>query len=231
MGTFFKEQLHLKEPFQTFKSLTPLQHTTRTDRMKFLLPILLISLAALCNIQPATAQAEAEVEALEVQAPAAANTAEEEAQVEAGYEGDETNDEQLSVDEQQLMDETIEELIELTESDGNESGMTRGATVMLRSTRRERVKIAKAAKFFRMADTNRSGKLYWGEFWGALYRLMKHKGYKASQINRHKPHVKKMFYKLAGRDRLISWGEVRRSIKRAESVRARSIFDSIKGLL
>merc|ERR1711997_839479 len=61
MGTFFKEQLHLKEPFQTYWSLTPLQHTTRTDRMKFLLPILLISLAALCNIQPAATQDEAPV--------------------------------------------------------------------------------------------------------------------------------------------------------------------------
>merc|ERR1711997_554191 len=215
MGTFFKEQLHLKEPFQTYKSLTPLQHTTRTNRMKFLLPILLISLAALCNIQPAAAQAEAEVEALEVQAPAAANTAEEEAQVEAGYEGDETDDEQLSVDEQQLMDETIEELIELTESDGNESGMTRGATVMLRWTYRQRVKIVKAAKFFRYADTNRSGKLYWGEFWAAIYKLMRSKGYTAGHINRYKPQVKRMFYKMAGSDRLISWREVLRHIKRA----------------
>merc|ERR1711997_1304997 len=40
----------LKKPFQTFKSCTPIQRTTRTVRMKFLLPfLLLISLAALCN--------------------------------------------------------------------------------------------------------------------------------------------------------------------------------------
>merc|ERR1711997_1369192 len=40
----------LKKPFQTFKSCTPIQRTTRTGRVKFLLPfLLLISLAALCN--------------------------------------------------------------------------------------------------------------------------------------------------------------------------------------
>merc|ERR1711997_330947 len=40
----------LKNPFQTFNSCAPIQRTTRTGRMKFLLPfLLLVSLAALCN--------------------------------------------------------------------------------------------------------------------------------------------------------------------------------------
>merc|ERR1711997_1304965 len=52
MGTFFKEQKHLKEPFQTFKSLTPIQLTKRTVRMKYLLPILILSLAVLVTCQP-----------------------------------------------------------------------------------------------------------------------------------------------------------------------------------
>merc|ERR1711997_507156 len=52
MGTFFKEQKHLKEPFQTFKSLTPIQLTKRTVRMKCLLPILILSLAVLVTCQP-----------------------------------------------------------------------------------------------------------------------------------------------------------------------------------
>merc|ERR1711997_1324309 len=49
MGHSSRSSSTLKKPFQTFKSFIPIQHTTRTGRMKFLMPILLISLAALCN--------------------------------------------------------------------------------------------------------------------------------------------------------------------------------------
>merc|ERR1711997_1370991 len=50
MGTFFKEQLHLKRtPPKYSKVFTPIQLTTRIGKMKCLLPILIISLAALCN--------------------------------------------------------------------------------------------------------------------------------------------------------------------------------------
>merc|ERR1711997_764627 len=58
MGHSSRSSSTLKKPFQTFKSFTPIQHTTRTGRMKFLIPILLISLAALCNGDAALAKTE-----------------------------------------------------------------------------------------------------------------------------------------------------------------------------
>merc|ERR1711997_249287 len=150
MGTFFKEQLHLKEPFQTFKSLTPLQHPTRTDRMKFLLPILLISLAALCNIQPAAAEEEAEaqgcgVECKEVPAPEGSVTPE------------------------------LEEKVKDEES-------TKGHSVQRRWTYRQKIALRKWAAFFKYADTNRTGQVTWSEFWVAVYKILRHKGYSASTI-------------------------------------------------
>merc|ERR1711997_1238399 len=58
MGQSSRSSSTLKKTFQTFKSFTPIQRTTRTGRMKCLLPIVIISLAALCS-----ASAELEVEA------------------------------------------------------------------------------------------------------------------------------------------------------------------------
>merc|ERR1711997_46145 len=212
MGTFFKEQLHLKEPFQTFKSLTPLQHTTRTDRMKFLLPILLISLAALCHIHPAAAQEIAQEETQQ--------EAQEAAQVEEEVEqGVETDDEPLTVDELQEIVETIDnivtedELIDVPESVGNESGMTtRGATIMLRWTYRQRVYLRKSYVFFKKADRNHTGKLTWAEFWRAYYWRNRRAGNPHWKIMKYKWYTKKTFYKLAGRDRLLSWAEVVRHV-------------------
>merc|ERR1711997_17991 len=49
MGQSSRSSSTLKKTFQTFKSFTPIHRTTRTGRMKCLLPILIISLAALCS--------------------------------------------------------------------------------------------------------------------------------------------------------------------------------------
>merc|ERR1711997_845988 len=56
MGHSSRSSSTFKNSFQTFKSFTPIQHTTRTGRMKLLLPILIISLAALCNARVAERQ-------------------------------------------------------------------------------------------------------------------------------------------------------------------------------
>merc|ERR1711997_222254 len=209
MGTFFKEQLHLKEPFQTFKSLTPIQHTTRTDRMKFLLPILLISLAALCNIQPAAANT---ARILKREAPE--EEAQEAAQVEEEVEhGEGIDDEQLSNDDHQLLVETIDELVD--DEPQSESGVrTTGDMVMLRWTYRQRVYLRKAAAFFRKADTNHTGQLTWTEYWRAVYWSLRKKGYSHGTIMKYKSAIKRTFYKLAGRNRLLSWAEVKREVAR-----------------
>merc|ERR1711997_435445 len=183
MGTFFKEQLHLKEPFQTFKSLTPIQHTTRTDRMKFLLPILLISLAALCNIQPAAAQEIAQGEA------------QEEAQGEAPV--DEIDDEQL-MDE---MDQWIEEMLEQEDdesfddesSSSDDESSSSDVTMRRYRNPRQRVALKKWAAFFRIADTNRTGALTWGEFWRAFVKINLKKGYSYATIYRYKSRVLRSF--------------------------------------
>merc|ERR1711997_32529 len=175
MGTFFKEQLHLKEPFQTYRSLTPLQHTTRTDRMKFLLPILLISLAALCNIQPAQGQA---------------------------LEDDIDYEQALPL-----------ELIELDEE--LPDGMARGVddeTVQLRLGMHQRIAAKKAAKFFRDADTNRTGALTWNEYWNAVHKILHQKGYSHATIMKYKHAFHKRF-NHAARGGLIRWKDVIREIK------------------
>merc|ERR1711997_359960 len=196
MGTFFKEQLHLKEPFQTFKSLTPLQHTTRTDRMKFLLPILLISLAALCNIQPAATT-----------------------EPTAGTQDEAVIDEMLQVIEDGDMPEPDGDVPEsdgeVPESDGDEpeadgdvpeSDVTmRGAS--LRASRvtcsglssRQCKALAIARKFFKYADTNHTGQLTWSEFWTALVKIMRSRGQPTWKIKKYYPVYKKFFYKTAAK--------------------------------
>merc|ERR1711997_1025300 len=182
MGTFFKEQLHLKEPFQTFKSLTPLQHTTRTDRMKFLLPILLISLAALCNIQPAATT-----------------------EPTAGTQDEAVIDEMLQVIEDGDMPEPDGDV---PESDGEvpESDVTmRGAS--LRASRvtcsglssRQCKALAISRKFFKYADTNHTGQLTWSEFWTALVKIMRSRGQPTWKIKKYYPVYKKFFYKTAAK--------------------------------
>merc|ERR1711997_1362021 len=191
MGTFFKEQLHLKEPFQTYRSLTPLQHTTRTDRMKFLLPILLISLAALCNIQPAAAQAEAEVEAQGDET--AANPAEGEAQIEApgGAPGAVTDE---------LLD-TIDAIVaEPTSQDESPE---------LRWGYHQKIALRKWARFFKYADTNKTGALTWSEYWNAVHKILHAKGWSHAQIMKYKTYFYKKFRHMA-RGGLIRWKDVKR---------------------
>merc|ERR1712087_112343 len=53
MGTSSRSSSTLKNPFQTFKSFYTIQPTTRTARMTYLLPVLILSFAVLMDCGPA----------------------------------------------------------------------------------------------------------------------------------------------------------------------------------
>merc|ERR1711997_297803 len=212
MGQSSRSSSTLKKTFQTFKSFTPIQQTTRTDRMKFLLPILLISLAALCNIQPAAAQegeGEAPVDEIDTE-PATANTAQGEAQIEAQAE----KQDEAAIDQlvQVIADGFDQEQTDAEKMTRTISSPCYGSPHL---TYRQCNAARKAARFFKYADTNNTGQLTWSEFWTAVYKIMARAG-RLRAAKKHYYAYKKTFYWTAARSGykyLASWRDIKIFIK------------------
>ena len=62
------------------------------------------------------------------------------------------------------------------------------------------------------ADKNHTGKLSWSEFWNATFKMYTKMGAKPSVLLRQKHHIYKLFRKMAGRDGLLSWGELKAKV-------------------
>merc|ERR550514_37347 len=75
----------------------------------------------------------------------------------------------------------------------------------------QKIVLRKWARFFKYADTNRTGALTWSEYWNAVHKILHSKGWTHTNIMKYKSYFYKKFRHTA-RGGLIRWKDVTREV-------------------